>query len=153
MAADPAPEQAAPPPPDQQARPPDAPTEIGSDPTAPAHSRRSLPAPASALPKPPPSQDVQTVVAFDTLYQEAVKANDVAIMDEILADDFVLVTERGTSLTKADLIKEAREKRTVYENHEEEEGTQKVRIWRDTAVVTARLRIKGTRDHSITKFG
>ena len=140
MGADPAPEQ--------QARPPDAPTEIGSDPTAPAHLRRSLPARASALPKPPPSQDVQTVAAFDTVYQKAVKANDVAIMDEILADDFVLVTERGTSLTKADLIKEAREKRTVYENHEEEEGTQKVRIWRDTAVVTARLRIKGTRDQS-----
>ncbi len=148
MATDPAPEEAAPPPPEQQARPPDARTEIGSDPTAPAHLRRSLPAPAPALPKPPPSQDVQTVAAFDTVYQKAVKANDVAIMDEILADDFVLVTERGTSLTKADLIKEARDKRTIYENHEEEEGTQKVRVWRDTAVVTARLRIKGTRDQS-----
>ena len=148
MVTDPGAEQAAPPPPEQPARPPDAPTESGSDPIAPGHLPRSLPAPRSALAKPPPSQDIQTVVAFDTLYQKAVKANDVAIMDEILADDFVLVTERGTSLTKADLIKEARGKRTVYENHEEEQGTQKVRIWRDTAVVTARLRIKGTRDQS-----
>ena len=148
MAANPAAEQAAPPPPEQPPRPPDAPTESGSDPITPGHLPRSPPAPRSALAKPPPSQDIQTVVAFDTLYQKAVKANDVAIMDEILADDFVLVTERGTSLTKADLIKEARGKRTVYENHEEEQGTQKVRIWRDTAVVTARLRIKGTRDQS-----
>ena len=67
-------------------------------------------------------------------------------MDRILADDFVLVTASGASLTKADLIKEAREKRTIYEHQEEEEGTQKVRIWRDTAVVTALLKVKGTRD-------
>ena len=69
-------------------------------------------------------------------------------MDEILADDFVLITDRGASLTKADLIKEAQEKRTIYEQQEVEEGTQKVRIWRDTAVVTALLRIKGTRDQN-----
>ena len=90
--------------------------------------------------------DAQTVAALDKVYQEAVKANDIAIMDRILADDFVLVTDRGASWTKADLIKEAREKRTIYEHQEEEEGTQKVRIWRDTAVVTSLLRLKGTRD-------
>jgi hypothetical protein len=67
-------------------------------------------------------------------------------MDEILADDFVLITQGGDSLTKADLIKEARGKRTLYDHQEVEEGTQKVRIWRDTAVVTALLRIAGTRD-------
>jgi ketosteroid isomerase-like protein len=101
-----------------------------------------------ALPKPPPTVDAQTVAALDTVYQAAVKANDIAIMDEILADDFVLVTDRGASLTKADLIKEAREKRTIYEHQEVEEGTKKVRVWRDTAVVTALLRIKGTRDQN-----
>jgi ketosteroid isomerase-like protein len=88
------------------------------------------------------------VAALDTVYQAAVKANDIAIMDQILADDFVLVTDRGASLTKADLIKEAREKRTIYEHQEVEEGTKKVRVWRDTAVVTALLRIKGTRDQN-----
>jgi hypothetical protein len=46
------------------------------------------------------------------------------------------------------LIKEAREKRTIYEHQEVEEGTKKVRVWRDTAVVTALLRIKGTRDQN-----
>jgi len=92
--------------------------------------------------------DAQTISRLDSVYQAAVKANDVAIMDEILADDFVLVTDRGASLTKRDLIKEAREKRTIYEHQDVEEGTQKVRIWRDTAVVTALLRIKGTRDQN-----
>jgi hypothetical protein len=59
-----------------------------------------------------------------------------------------LVTDRGASLTKADLIKEARGKRAIYDYQKEEEGTQKVRVWRDTAVVTALLRVKGTRDQN-----
>lgn len=132
----------------QQARQPDAQSTIVPIPTPPDDSLRSLTAPPLALPKPPPALDAQTVAALDTVYQSAVKANDIAVMDRILADDFVFVTDRGASLTKADLIKEAREKRTIYEHQEEEEGTQKVRIWRDTAVVTALLRIKGTRDQN-----
>ena len=133
---------------EQQARQPDAQSTIVPIPTPPDDSLRSLTAPPLTLPKPPPTLDAQTVAALDTVYQEAVKANDIAVMDRILADDFVLVTDRGASLTKADLIKEAREKRTTYEHQEEEEGTQKVRIWRDTAVVTALLRVKGTRDQN-----
>ena len=133
---------------EQQAKQPDAQSTIVPIPTPPDGSPRSLTAPPLALPKPPPTLDAQTVASLDTVYQAAVKANDIAVMDRILADDFVLVTDRGVSLTKADLIKEAREKRTVYEHQEVEEGTQKVRVWRDTAVVTALLRIKGTRDQN-----
>jgi ketosteroid isomerase-like protein len=138
--------QMATPPSEQQAPQIDArntsvPTSTGSD-----DSPRSQPAPPLDLPKPPRPIDEETVARLDTLYQSAVKANDVAIMDEILADDFVLETDRGASVTKADLIKEAQEKRTLYEHQEVEEGTRKVRIWRDTAVVTALLRIKGVRD-------
>jgi ketosteroid isomerase-like protein len=136
------------PPSEQQARHPDArsttvPTTTRSDNSLRSRSERPL-----DLPKPQRTIDAQTVVQLDAVYQAAVKANDVAIMNEILADDFVLITDRGASLTKADLIKEAREKRTIYEHQEVEEGTQKVRIWRDTAVVTALLRIKGTRDQN-----
>jgi hypothetical protein len=40
-------------------------------------------------------EDVKTVAALDTKYQAAVKSNDAATMDQILADDFVLVTGRG----------------------------------------------------------
>jgi ketosteroid isomerase-like protein len=134
------------PPAEQQAKEPDPRSTTVSKPTRSDDSSRSLSAPPVELPKPPRTIDAETVAKLDTLYQSAVKANDVAIMDEILADDFVLVTDRGTSLTKGDLIKEAEEKRTIYEHQEVEEGTQKVRIWRDTAVVTALLRVKGTRD-------
>jgi ketosteroid isomerase-like protein len=90
--------------------------------------------------------DAKKVVAgLDTQYQAAVKANDAATMDRILADDFVLVTGRGQAFTKADLLKDARDKTTVYEHQEEEPGSQTVRVWGDTAVVTAMLWIKGTR--------
>ncbi len=88
--------------------------------------------------------DARAVAALDTEYQAAVKSNDAAAMDRILADDFVLVTGRGKVYTKADLLEEARKKSTAYEKQDELE--QKVRVWGDTAVVTALLWIKGTSD-------
>ena len=88
-------------------------------------------------------EDANTVAALDTKYQAAVKSNDAATMDQILADDFVLVTGRGKVFRKADLIESARKKEVTYERQDEEPGTQKVRVWGDTAVVTALLWIKG----------
>ena len=136
------------PPLEQQSSQPDAENTTVLAPTRSDDSLRSRSERPLDLPKPPRTMDAQTVTRLDAVYQAAVKANDVAIMGEILADDFVLVTDRGVSLTKADLINEARKKRTIYEHQEVEEGTRKVRIWRDTAVVTALLRIKGTRDQN-----
>ena len=89
-----------------------------------------------------PEEDAKTVAALDTKYQAAVKANDAATMDQILADDFVLVTGRGKVFSKTDLIDSARKKEVTYERQDEEPGTQKVRVWGDTAVVTALLWIK-----------
>lgn len=88
--------------------------------------------------------DEMAVAAFDTEYQEAMKNNDVATMARILADDFVLVTGFGKVFTKADLLEEARSKRTTYEH--QEDSQQKVRVWGDTAVVTALLWVKGNAD-------
>jgi len=89
-----------------------------------------------------PEDDAKTVAALDTKYQAAVKANDAATMDQILADNFVLVTGRGSVFSKPDLIDSARKKEVAYERQDEEPGTQKVRVWGDTAVVTALLWIK-----------
>ena len=91
-----------------------------------------------------PAEAEKIVAGLDTEYQAAVKANDAAAMDRILADDFVLVTGRGQTFNKADLLKEARDKTTVYEHQEDVKQT--VRVWGDAAVVTALLWIKGTRD-------
>jgi ketosteroid isomerase-like protein len=91
---------------------------------------------------PAKADDRQTVAALDTEYQAAVRKNDVATMNRILADDFVLVTGRGRVSTKADLLKEAAGKDVIYEH--QEDTNQTVRVWGDTAVVTALLWAKGT---------
>ena len=90
--------------------------------------------------------DAEIVAALDTQYQAAVESYDVATMDRILADDFVLVVGNGTVFTKADLLKEARERNILYEQQKELDGSQKVRVWGDTAVVTAKLWLKGTQN-------
>lgn len=84
------------------------------------------------------------IAALDTEYQAAVEKNDAATMDRILADDFVLVTGMGKTFTKSDLLEEARSGRVDYEFQRDEE--QIVRVWGDTAVITALLRAKGTED-------
>ena len=93
-----------------------------------------------------PEEDAKSVAALDTKYQAAVKANDPQTMDQILADDFVLVTGRGKVYNKADLLDSARKKEVAYERQDEEPGTQKIRVWGDTAVVTALLWIKSAQE-------
>ena len=86
--------------------------------------------------------DAATVARLDTEYQAAVKKNDASTMDRLLADDFVLVTGSGKTYTKTDLLQEARSGRFIYER--QEDTSQKVRIWGDSAVITAKLWAKGT---------
>lgn len=90
------------------------------------------------------ADDEGIVAALDTEYQAAVKRNDAATMDRILHEDFVLVLGNGTTFTRTDLLAEAKSGEYRYERQDEDEGTQTVRIWNDTAVVTARLWAKGT---------
>ena len=87
------------------------------------------------------ADDRASVAALDTKYQAAVKNNDAAAMDQILADNFVLATGNGKTFKKADLIGEARTGDNRYEHQEDSQQT--VRIWSDTAVVTALLWVKG----------
>lgn len=86
--------------------------------------------------------DRTAIMVLDATYQAAVKANDVAAMDKLLADDFVLVTGSGKAFTKADLLKEARNATIQYEQQDDTDQT--VRVWGDTAVITAKLWLKGT---------
>jgi ketosteroid isomerase-like protein len=88
------------------------------------------------------ADDQKTVAALDTQYQAAVKKNDAATMDRLLADDFVLVTGSGKTYGKADLLHEARGGQVLYEHQEDRDQT--VRVWGDVAVVTAKLWEKGT---------
>jgi ketosteroid isomerase-like protein len=85
--------------------------------------------------------DREIVAALDAEYQAAVQRNDAATMDRLLADDFVLVNGTGRVFTKADLLAEARSQDVIYERQEDTD--QAVRVWGDTAVITALLWVKG----------
>ena len=108
--------------------------------------RTPPPSAKSATSRPPSGAEVdqRAVAALDTEYQRAVKNNDIATMDRILADDFVVVEGNGKVWTKADLLESARNGKTHYEHQEDTQQT--IRVWGDTAVVTAKLWAKGLED-------
>jgi ketosteroid isomerase-like protein len=86
--------------------------------------------------------DKEIVRTLDTRYQAAVRTHDGAMMDRILADDFILVTGGGKVFSKSDLLEEARDTGMVYQR--QEDSRQTVRLWGHTAVITALLWSKGT---------
>lgn len=91
--------------------------------------------------------DRAVIAALDTAYQAAVERNDADAMAGILHDDMILVVGRGDVFTREDLLRSAREEEFLYEMQVEEPGTQTVRLYgKDTAIVTALLRLKGTKD-------
>lgn len=92
-----------------------------------------------------PEDDRAAVAALDTAYQAAVERNDAEAMAEILTEDMILVVGRGAVFTREDLLRAAREQDFIYERQVEDEGTQTVRLYgANTAIVTARLWLKGT---------
>lgn len=88
------------------------------------------------------ADDAAQVARLDTADQAAVERNDVATMDRILHPEFTLVTGDGRVFDKAALLASAHGD-FRYEIQAEDPGTQQVRVTGDTAVVTARLRLKG----------
>ncbi len=93
-----------------------------------------------------PEDDRKAVAALDTAFQAAVKHHDVATIDRTLHDDMILILGDGRVVTREDHLEAARQKSIRYEVQDEDPGTQVVRVTGDTAVVTARLWIKGTKD-------
>lgn len=88
--------------------------------------------------------DRSALALLDAQYQRAVEQNDVRTMQRILADDFILIEGDGKRSTKADLIRDAASGRTHYEHQQDTQRS--VRLWGDTAVVTAKLWAKGLED-------
>ena len=89
------------------------------------------------------ANDARVVGELDTRFQDAVKHNDAETMAKIFHDDVVLVVGSGRVFTRDDMLNEARSGVMTYEQQDEEPGSQIVRVWGDTAVVTAKLWIKG----------
>lgn len=90
------------------------------------------------------TEDEKTIAQLDRDYQRAVKNHDLATIKRIHADDMILVLGSGKVMTGAQLEDNARQAAVKYEQQDEIEGTQKVRVWGDTAVVTALLWLKGS---------
>ncbi|GAB2846877.1 hypothetical protein GCM10027277_13610 [Pseudoduganella ginsengisoli] len=88
--------------------------------------------------------DADTVAALDIAYQDAVKRNDADTMARIVHDDFTLVNGKGVVTRKAALLDEAIKQTVRYEHQEVIDQSRQVRVLGDTAVVTAKLWIKGT---------
>ena len=82
------------------------------------------------------------VADLDTTFQAAVKTNDVATIDRLLPDSYILVSDLGDVASKADLVNEARQRKYAYVH--QEDSRQTVRTWGDTAVLTALLWAEGT---------
>jgi ketosteroid isomerase-like protein len=91
-----------------------------------------------------PHADRAAVARIDRTYQEAVKRNDAETMRRILHPKFQLVLGDGRRFDRDDLLADARLGRFTYELQDEEADTQSVLVWGDTAIVTAKLLLKGT---------
>jgi ketosteroid isomerase-like protein len=100
---------------------------------------------ASGAVNSPSEDDRRIVAALDTEFQAAVKHNDAEAMARILHEDMILTLGDGRTFTRAEQLQSARNQEITYERQEEDAATQVVRVWDDTAVVTARLWIKGIR--------
>jgi len=92
-----------------------------------------------------PSADRDTVAWLDRTYQAAVKRNDAAAMGRILHSKFQLVLGDGRKVSRKHLLDEARRKTITYELQDEEPNSQSVMVSGDTAIVTAKLLLKGTK--------
>lgn len=86
--------------------------------------------------------DRRAILQLDAEFQAAVKNNNVAEIDRLLPNDFILVSSLGKTFTKHDLLAEAKSGTTHYEIQEDSEQT--VRLWGDTGVISAKLHAKGT---------
>ena len=99
---------------------------------------------AAAAPAAPAPNDAATVAELDRTYQAAVKRNDADTMDRILHPQFQLVLGSGKKVSRDELVGGARGKTISYQLQDEEEGSQSVVVAGDTAIVTAKLKLKGT---------
>ena len=109
-----------------------------------------LPSGSSAAAGNATAADQKIVAAVDKEYQKAVEQNDAATMARILADDYVLVDGHGKTYTKKDLVDDAKSGKTHYVH--QEDSDQSVRVWGDTAVVTAKLWAQGVEDGAAADY-
>lgn len=90
-------------------------------------------------------EDRSTVATLDIQYQSAVERNDADAMARIHHENMILVLSSGTVITGAQLEQRARDKSFTFERQVVVDDSRVVRVLGDTAVVTAKLWLKGKR--------
>jgi ketosteroid isomerase-like protein len=90
------------------------------------------------------SDDIARHIAeLDERYQQAVKRNDARTMADIVHDDFTLVNGKGVVVKKDALLASARDELVRYQQQDVIDNSRTVRVAGDTAVITAKLWLKG----------
>lgn len=97
-----------------------------------------LPLPALAA-----TDTARHIADLDEQYQQAVKRNDAHAMAAIVHDDFTLVNGKGVVVKKDALLASARDEHVRYQQQDVIDNSRTVRVAGDTAVVTAKLWLKG----------
>ena len=95
-------------------------------------------------------EDRSAVASLDVQYQAAVERNDADTMNRIHHENMTLVLSNGTVVSGAQLEKLAREKARTFERQVVVDDSRVVRVLGDTAVVTAKLWLKGMRANGET---
>jgi len=94
--------------------------------------------------------DQAAVARLDIQYQAAVERNDADTMALIHHENMTLVLSNGTVATGKQLEQLARDKARTFDRQVVVDDSRVVRVWGDTAVVTAKLWLKGTRANGET---
>jgi len=97
-----------------------------------------LPTPLSAQQK---SQDTEKILALEKKWAEAYKHRDISILSSLLAEDFVITVEDGTSYGKEGYISHSADTSVKVETAEL--SGLKLRMHGNTAVVTGAYHEKG----------
>jgi ketosteroid isomerase-like protein len=88
-----------------------------------------------------PATEREVLQAVDK-YRSAILKRDTAALEQIWADDYTFVNGAGEMLSKAQRLQNIKSGATSLDSVTQGDDV-KVRIYRDTAVVTTRVRIKG----------
>ena len=90
------------------------------------------------------ASDTDDLIATDKRMQRAFVERDVATLDKIITDDYLLVASSGAERKKPAILAEVASPEVVYEINESSDWN--VRVHGDTAIVVALLHQKGV-DH------
>jgi hypothetical protein len=90
----------------------------------------------------PEDQAIREVVELERHAKEASIHNDANFSEQALADNFIAIGPLGTVVTKSDVVDVRRRSKLHYESIDVSEMV--VRVYGDTAIVTAKAEVKGS---------